>query len=252
VQRLQEALRGEPIGFLVWSDREEELLARALAPAEVERVEIDFERREARIYTSASDMPLAIGRDGSNVRLAARLPRMRRIEVKAMAEIDTEERDEMAAGSRPDAGCCEDRMSHGGSEGKILPAVSACGGGCPAPAEAPSRERGDTGSSDSRLQRAYQAAGAAAGADGAAGRASAQHLDRRVGGEPDLGEAAAASPCPGARQGAVCLLRAPARAAGPLALALVRGHPVGDRRWRERGTTPAEAGGTLPPTRQRR
>jgi len=153
VQRLQEALGGDPVSFLVWSDREEELLARAARPVDVRRVEIDPQTREARIYTPASDMHLAIGRDGNNMRLAARLLRMRRIEVKAVEEVDADGEDEMVASSCRSVASREHRMSHVRSEGRVPPVVAACAGGCSAPAAAPSQERGDWGSWDGRLRR---------------------------------------------------------------------------------------------------
>jgi transcription antitermination factor NusA-like protein/uncharacterized LabA/DUF88 family protein len=153
VQSLQEALGGEPVSFLVWSDREEELLARAAGPVDVRQVEIDLKTREARIYVPASEMHLAIGRDGNNMRLAARLLRMRRIEVKAVEEVNADGGNEMVASNCCAASRREERISHVRNEGKTLPVVTTCAGECSGPTAIRSRERDDSGSWGGRLRR---------------------------------------------------------------------------------------------------
>lgn len=65
-------LGGEKIDIISWSDDPAEFIANALAPAKVVEVEIR-PRREARVFVHADQLSLAIGRQGQNVRLAARL-----------------------------------------------------------------------------------------------------------------------------------------------------------------------------------
>lgn len=65
-------LGGEKIDIISWSDDPAEFIANAIAPAKVVEVEIK-PRREARVFVPADQISLAIGRQGQNVRLAARL-----------------------------------------------------------------------------------------------------------------------------------------------------------------------------------
>lgn len=65
-------LSGEKIDIIAWSDDPAEFLANALSPAKVVDVEIR-PRHEARVFVPADQLSLAIGRQGQNVRLAARL-----------------------------------------------------------------------------------------------------------------------------------------------------------------------------------
>ena len=65
-------LGNEKIDIAEWSDDPEKFIANALSPAKVERVEI-LPRREARAYVPESQLSLAIGKGGQNVRLAAKL-----------------------------------------------------------------------------------------------------------------------------------------------------------------------------------
>ena len=72
VMAVNNELGNEKIDIIEWSDDAEKLIGNALSPAKVERVEV-FERREARAYVPESQLSLAIGRGGQNVRLAAKL-----------------------------------------------------------------------------------------------------------------------------------------------------------------------------------
>lgn len=65
-------LGGEKIDIIEWSDDPNEFLTHALSPAKVVNVEIR-PHHEARVYVPADQLSLAIGRQGQNVRLAARL-----------------------------------------------------------------------------------------------------------------------------------------------------------------------------------
>ncbi len=65
-------LRGEKIDVVEYSEDTAEFIAAALSPAEVIDVEMDGER-SARVTVSADQLSLAIGKEGQNARLAARL-----------------------------------------------------------------------------------------------------------------------------------------------------------------------------------
>lgn len=72
VMAVNNELGNEKIDIIEWSDDAEKLIGNSLSPAKVEKVEI-LERREARAYVPESQLSLAIGRGGQNVRLAAKL-----------------------------------------------------------------------------------------------------------------------------------------------------------------------------------
>ena len=72
VMAVNNELGNEKIDIAEWSDDPEQLIANALSPAKVERVEI-LPRREARAFVPESQLSLAIGKGGQNVRLAAKL-----------------------------------------------------------------------------------------------------------------------------------------------------------------------------------
>lgn len=65
-------LRGEKIDIIKYSEIPEEYIAAALAPATVNSVEL-VEERSARVLVDADQLSLAIGKEGQNARLAARL-----------------------------------------------------------------------------------------------------------------------------------------------------------------------------------
>jgi N utilization substance protein A len=67
-----EELRGEKIDIIPYSEQPEEFIAAALAPAKVLSVEITGER-SCRVLVDPDQLSLAIGREGLNARLAARL-----------------------------------------------------------------------------------------------------------------------------------------------------------------------------------
>lgn len=72
VMAVNNELGNEKIDIIEWSDDVEQLIGNSLSPAKVEKVEI-LPRREARAYVPESQLSLAIGRGGQNVRLAAKL-----------------------------------------------------------------------------------------------------------------------------------------------------------------------------------
>ena len=67
-------LGGEKIDIVDFSDDPAELIAHALSPARVSRVEVvDAAAHAARVTVPDYQLSLAIGREGQNARLAARL-----------------------------------------------------------------------------------------------------------------------------------------------------------------------------------
>ena len=79
----------EHVDIVPWSDDPEAFVASALGPAKATGVTIDRATRTATVRVPASQLSLAIGRDGQNARLAAKLTGYR-IDIKGDVEADAE------------------------------------------------------------------------------------------------------------------------------------------------------------------
>ncbi|MDD5922099.1 MAG: transcription termination factor NusA [Eubacteriales bacterium] len=74
VQAVVDEVSGEKIDIIPWSENPEELIANVLSPAEVEAVYIDdYDERLATAVVPDYQLSLAIGKQGQNVRLAAKV-----------------------------------------------------------------------------------------------------------------------------------------------------------------------------------
>ncbi|CAB4921999.1 unannotated protein [freshwater metagenome] len=88
---VMDELHGEKIDIVDWSEDPAVFVGHALAPARVERVEIvDLFTRSAKVTVPDYQLSLAIGKDGQNARLAARLTGWR-IDIHSDAEGKTGE-----------------------------------------------------------------------------------------------------------------------------------------------------------------
>lgn len=73
VRTVVSELRGERVDVILWDEDPGRYVANALSPAKVNRVLIDEEKRYAGVIVPDDQLSLAIGKDGQNARLAARL-----------------------------------------------------------------------------------------------------------------------------------------------------------------------------------
>jgi N utilization substance protein A len=73
VQAVVRELRGEKIDIITWTNDPRVFIAEALNPATIEKVGIDEDKKSALVVVADSQLSLAIGKNGQNVRLAARL-----------------------------------------------------------------------------------------------------------------------------------------------------------------------------------
>ena len=73
VQAVVNELQGEKIDIVNWSEDPAILVSSALSPAEVQRVNVDNERRKLDVILTDENLSKAIGRRGQNVRLATKL-----------------------------------------------------------------------------------------------------------------------------------------------------------------------------------
>lgn len=73
VQSIVRELHGERIDIIPWTEDPRMLIARALSPANVDRIGINEEERTAMVVVNDQQLSLAIGKKGQNVRLAMKL-----------------------------------------------------------------------------------------------------------------------------------------------------------------------------------
>jgi N utilization substance protein A len=66
-------LRGENIDVINYTSNLQLMIQRALSPAKITNMVLDEERRHANVYLPADQVSLAIGRGGTNIRLASKL-----------------------------------------------------------------------------------------------------------------------------------------------------------------------------------
>lgn len=93
VRAVMAELQGEKIDIVDWSDDPADMVANALSPARVSRVEVvDMSARSARVTVPDYQLSLAIGKEGQNARLAARLTGWR-IDIRPDVEPEPEDAD---------------------------------------------------------------------------------------------------------------------------------------------------------------
>ena len=73
VRQVVNELRGEKVDVVQWRDDVAQFIAEALGPAKVKEVHINEEEKAADVVVSEHQLSLAIGKEGQNARLAARL-----------------------------------------------------------------------------------------------------------------------------------------------------------------------------------
>ncbi len=111
VRQVVNELRTEKVDVVQWREDPGQLIAEALGPAKVREVRIDEEARAAVVVVSDHQLSLAIGREGQNARLAARLTGYR---------VDIRSESEEASGTvgRPDEPTVGERAAVATGEGE--------------------------------------------------------------------------------------------------------------------------------------
>jgi len=92
VRMVVSELRGEKIDIIPYNDEPARFVAKALSPARVREVLVDDDGRQATVIVPDDQLSLAIGREGQNARLAARLTGWR-IDIRSETEFAQEEQD---------------------------------------------------------------------------------------------------------------------------------------------------------------
>ena len=95
VRQVVNELRGEKVDVVQWREDTQQFIAEALGPAKVREVQIDEEEKAAVVIVSEHQLSLAIGKEGQNARLAARLTGYR-VDIQSDAPPPVEEPEEAA------------------------------------------------------------------------------------------------------------------------------------------------------------
>ena len=85
VKNVVNEIKNEKIDIIRWSDDPKIYISNALNPAKIFNIEIDEENKIASVIVEDSQLSLAIGREGQNVRLAARLTGWK-IDIKTLSQ----------------------------------------------------------------------------------------------------------------------------------------------------------------------
>ncbi len=151
VRMVVSELRGEKIDIIPWNTDPARFVAKALSPARVREVFVDDETKEATVVVPDDQLALAIGKEGLNARLAARLSGWK-VDIVSDTEFAQQEAEAAYGGGGDDeefTGRCSAVLSNGkrcpnaalpGSKYCGVPAHQALEGQEPPPAEEPPEE----------------------------------------------------------------------------------------------------------------
>ena len=89
VRMVMNELRGEKIDIIKWTEKPEEFVANALSPAKVKEVRLLPDGETALVVVPDYQLSLAIGKEGQNARLAARLTGLR-VDIKSESQLRRE------------------------------------------------------------------------------------------------------------------------------------------------------------------
>jgi N utilization substance protein A len=118
-------LRGEKIDIIPYNDEPARFVAKALSPARVREVIVDDDGRQATVIVPDDQLSLAIGREGQNARLAARLTGWR-IDIKSETEFATDAPEQQAGDE--ESGRCQAILTSGRRcPNASLPGSAYCG-----------------------------------------------------------------------------------------------------------------------------
>jgi len=112
VRMVVSELRGEKIDIIPYNEEPARFVAKALSPARVREVLVDDETKEATVIVPDDQLSLAIGRDGQNARLAARLTGWK-VDIKSETEFAQSEDEIEIEGEEAADGRCMAILANG-------------------------------------------------------------------------------------------------------------------------------------------
>src|SRR5215210_1896530 len=130
VRMVVSELRGEKIDIIPWNTEPARFLAKALSPARVREVYIDDDTKEATVIVPEDQLALAIGKEGLNARLAARLTGWK-VDIQSEAEFAAAEAEAAFGGGEAGedfSGRCAAILSNGKRcPNAAIPGTRFCG-----------------------------------------------------------------------------------------------------------------------------
>ncbi len=104
VRMVVSELRGEKIDIIPYNEEPARFVAKALSPARVREVLVDDETKEATVIVPDDQLSLAIGREGQNARLAAKLTGWK-VDIKSQTEFSEDDEIEFEESDEADGRC---------------------------------------------------------------------------------------------------------------------------------------------------
>jgi N utilization substance protein A len=127
VRMVVSELRGEKIDIIPYNDEPARFVAKALSPARVREVLVDDTNKQATVIVPDDQLSLAIGREGQNARLAARLTGWR-VDIRSETEFAKEEQDSGYGEEEETGGRCAAILGNGRRcPNAALPGSRYCG-----------------------------------------------------------------------------------------------------------------------------
>jgi transcription termination/antitermination protein NusA len=128
VRMVVSELRGEKIDIIPFNEEPARFVAKALSPARVREVLVDDETKEATVIVPDDQLSLAIGREGQNARLAAKLTGWK-VDIKSQTEFsqEEEEMDFEEPGAEADGRCAAVLSAGRRCPNAALPGSRYCG-----------------------------------------------------------------------------------------------------------------------------
>jgi transcription termination/antitermination protein NusA len=127
VRMVVSELRGEKIDIIPFNDEPARFVAKALSPARVREVLVDDEGRQATVIVPDDQLSLAIGKEGLNARLAARLTGWR-VDIRSETEFAEEEAEMGYEEEETQSGRCAAILTNGRRcPNAALPGSRYCG-----------------------------------------------------------------------------------------------------------------------------
>jgi N utilization substance protein A len=158
IQNIVNELQGEKIDVIQWSKDDSVFISHALSPAQPLRVELNNDDTTATVIVPDRQLSLAIGREGQNARLAAKLTGWK-VDIKSSTEIEIERMKQQIEGE------VAERAATAAGEtpvGDVVEQAAAVVEAAEAQSLAPAAEAGVAAVVDPAAQAAAQAAKAAA------------------------------------------------------------------------------------------
>lgn len=107
VQNIMDELNGEKIDIIPWLEEQDNYIKIALAPAKITFIKLDEGEKRASCYVNPDQRPLAIGKNGQNVRLASELTGWE-IDILDISDLDDKDVSKTEGGGKVEAQTVDD------------------------------------------------------------------------------------------------------------------------------------------------